>query len=347
MRLTLRVRLQNLLTRLRSWEYWPFGIIQAPLFLQWLWYACRSGSLFWFSASNPSIYTGGMMGESKAAVLALIPDYLKPASALIRLPADLATIEAAMVSAGITFPCIFKPDLGERGWMVRLIPDRDEAAAYLQEIKVDFLLQAYVGLPLEYGLFYVRKPDEERGRIVSLTGKAMLTAEGNGRSTLGELILSDDRARLQAVRLHRQLRHRWNHILPDGEKLMINAIGNHCLGTTFLDASGLIDPGMEATFDRISRGIPGFYFGRYDLRCASEADLRQGKVMILELNGCGAEPAHIYQPGFPLMRAMGILFRHMRDMFEVSMQNHRNGVPFLGFREGLRVYRQVRKTLGK
>lgn len=341
------VRFRNLLTRIRSWEYWPFGVIQAPLFVQWLWYACRSGSLFWFSASNPSIYTGGMMGESKADVLALISDELKPATILVRLPADVHGVMAAMAAAGITFPCIFKPDQGERGWMVRLIADKDEAAAYLKEINIDFLVQAYVALPMEFGVFYVRKPDQEHGKIVSLTGKAMLTVQGNGSSTLGDLVLADDRARLQAERLHRQLQHRWHHVLPAGEKLMINGIGNHCLGTMFLDAGDLVNAEMENTFDRISRSIPGFFFGRYDLRCVSVSDLRQGRVMILELNGCGAEPAHIYQPGFPLFRAVGILIRHMRDMFDVSMQNHSNGTPFLSFREGLQVYRQVRKTIGK
>ena len=347
MRLPIRVRLQNLLTRIRSWEYWPFGIVQAPLFFQWLWYACRSGSLFWFSTSNPSIYTGGMMGESKADVLALIPDHLKPTTLLIRVPADVAQVKSAMEAAGLEFPCIFKPDLGERGWMVRLIADEDEAAAYLEEIKVDFLIQAYVALPLEFGVFYVRKPDAERGRIVSLTAKSMLTVQGDGSSTLGELIINNDRARLQAVRLHRFLKHRWHHVLPAGEQLMINGIGNHCLGTMFLDAGHLVNPEMEEAFDRISRNIPGFFFGRFDLRCASESDLRESRVKILELNGCGAEPAHIYQPGFPLFRAMGILIRHMSDMFEVSMQNHRNGTPFLGFREGLEVYRRVQKTMGK
>jgi hypothetical protein len=54
-------------------------------------------------------------------------------------------------------------------------------------------------------------------------------------------------------------------------------------------------------------------------------DLYEGKVKIMELNGCGAEPAHIYHPGFPLWKAMGILFTHWKNIFRISMQNHKRG----------------------
>jgi hypothetical protein len=63
------VALQNFKTKLFHWEFWPFGIIQLPLFFLWIWYALKERSLFYFSASNPSIPTGGMMGESKYEVL--------------------------------------------------------------------------------------------------------------------------------------------------------------------------------------------------------------------------------------------------------------------------------------
>ncbi|MEP6789425.1 MAG: M24 family metallopeptidase, partial [Acidobacteriota bacterium] len=49
--------------KLTHWEYWPFGIIQAPLFFYYPWLALKSRSLFFFSASNPGILMGGMFGE--------------------------------------------------------------------------------------------------------------------------------------------------------------------------------------------------------------------------------------------------------------------------------------------
>jgi len=47
---------------------------------------------------------------------------------------------------------------------------------------------------------------------------------------------------------------------------------------------------MEARFDEISRAIPDFFFGRYDVRYASPEALRNGESFcIVEINGAGAE----------------------------------------------------------
>lgn len=337
----------NFLIRLLHWEYWPFGIIQAPLFIYWVWLSLRARSLFYFSASNPGILTGGMMGESKFDVLKLIPDELKPKTILISLPSDLNTVKNNMRKTGIEFPCVFKPDLGERGWLVKIITDEFAADKYIREAPVNFLIQELVRAPLEYGVYYVRKPNEVNGRVISITGKEMLSVTGNGRQTLEELIYLKDRAKLQMNRLKNLFEGRWNQVIPSEEKIVLNEIGNHCLGTCFLDAGYLINEKLNKSIDQISKKINGFYFGRFDLRCGSEQDLQEGKVIILELNGCGAEPAHIYQPGFPLFKAIGVLIRHMKDMFEVSMQNHRRGVKFLSFKEGIKIFSSTRAIIAE
>jgi hypothetical protein len=111
-----------------------------------------------------------------------------------------------------------------------------------------------------------------------------------------------------------------------------------------MDARHLITPALTATFDRISKRVDGFFFGRYDLRCASISDLENGNVCVVELNGCGAEPAHVYHPGYSFWRAMSDLFRHVRIMYEISVANHKRGVPYLSFSEGRAIYRRF-KTL--
>jgi hypothetical protein len=337
----------NFMIRLLNWEYWPFGIIQAPLFFYWLWFSIRARSLFYFSASNPSILTGGMMGESKYDVLKLIPAELIPKTTLIQLPADLNSLLESMQTAEINFPCVFKPDLGERGWLVKIIHNESEAEKYILEAPVNFLIQELVRAPLEFGVYYVHKPNESKGKVVSITGKEMLSVTGNGQHSLEKLILSKDRAKLQMERLEKVFTERWKEIIPAYEKIVLNQIGNHCLGTCFLDAGYLINDKLHDSFNNISSRINGFYFGRFDLRCQSEQDLQDGNVIILELNGCGAEPAHIYQPGFPLLKAIRVLIRHMKDMFEVSMQNHRRGVNFLSFKEGRKIFSTAHALIGK
>jgi hypothetical protein len=338
---------RNFLIKLTSWEYWPFGIIQAPIFLYWIWYAMKERSLLYFSASNPGILTGGMMGESKFDVLNLVPGEVKPKTALVKLPSSRGAVLDVMRKNALEFPVILKPDLGERGWMVKRICKEEEIDQYLSETKIDFIVQELVDLPLEFGVYYVRFPSEKNGFVNSITAKEFLFVEGDGSKTIRELILEKNRARLQWETLKEVYKDRLEEVLKSAERLELVSIGNHCLGTTFLNGNYLITEKLSSSFDRISKQINGFYFGRYDLRCASLQDLENGNVKIVELNGCGAEPAHIYHPGSSLWTAVGVLITHWKNMYRISAENHERGVPYLSLKEGREIYRKVKGLTSK
>ncbi len=282
------------------------------------------------------------MGESKYDVLQLVPDEVKPKTLLVRSPSSIEELMSLLRINGLTFPLIFKPDLGERGWMVRKITSEAEARQYLSEIRVDFIIQELVDLPLEFGVFYLRFPSQENGFVNSVTGKEFLSVEGDGMQTLEELIRKKDRAMLQWDVLKTTYSNRLQTILPMGEKMELVSIGNHCLGTTFLNQNHLINEKLSASFDRISKQIDGFYFGRYDLRCASLQNLEDGRVKIVELNGCGAEPAHIYHPGAPLWKGISDLITHWNNMYRISKENHARGVDYLSFREARAIYQKFK-----
>src|SRR5579859_7976427 len=154
---------RNFFIKLFHWEYWPFGIIQLPLVFMWLWYSLRERSFFYFSASNPGILAGGMLGESKFDVLSLLPAEVKPKAILIQYPSSSCEVMKKIEAAGLAFPLIFKPDLGERGWMVRRVDTVKDVESYLNGMKIDFIAQELIVLPLEFGVFYLRFPSEEKG----------------------------------------------------------------------------------------------------------------------------------------------------------------------------------------
>ena len=333
-----RISSKNFFIKLQRWEYWPFGIIQAPLFLYWLWLALKARSLFFFSASNPGILMGGMFGESKFEVLEKVPADCRAKAILIKLPLSAEAVLLRIRESGLQYPLIFKPDLGERGWLVKRINREVDVKDYLTQISVDFLVQEFVDLPLEFGVFYVRYPHAVSGKVVSIVGKEMLTISGDGNKTIGELILEQERAKLQWGILQITFQHRLQEVLPKNQNLELVSIGNHCLGTKFLNGNHLITEKLSNSFDRISKQIDGFYFGRYDLRVASLDNLENGIIKVMELNGCGAEPAHIYQPGYSLWKAFRVLFQHWHDIYSVSVENHERGVPYISFREGRIIY---------
>lgn len=285
------------------------------------------------------------MGESKYEVLTLIPDDLKPKSVLIKLPASVTSVTKAMEDHGLTLPLIFKPDLGERGWMVRKIKSEEDIENYLKEIRIDFIMQELIDYPLEFGVYYVRFPSEENGFVNSITAKEFLSVTGDGHKTLKQLILEKDRAKLQWNTLQQTYQHMLDEVIAVGKKIELVSIGNHCLGTTFLNYNHLITEKLNASFDSISKQVNGFYFGRYDLRCAGLDDLENGRVKIMELNGCGAEPAHIYHPGSSLWVGIKTIISHWKNLYRVSKENHERGVPYLTFEEGKKIYKRVKKHM--
>ncbi len=285
---------------------------------------------------------GGMFGESKYDVLKKIPAQYVPKTIYISIPVTVSEVQTKIMDAGMNLPLIFKPDLGERGFMVKKLTTRQEIEEYLLQIKADFLIQEWIQLPLEYGVSYIKFPGEGKGKVTSVVGKEMLSITGNGKTTLQELILLQDRAKLQWNKLKYTYHERLNSIIPVGEKVELVSIGNHALGTRFINANYLINDKLSDTFNAISSHIEGFYVGRYDLRCASLEDLYEGNIKILELNGCGAEPAHIYDPDFSLLQALHVLAIHWNNIFKIARANRKKGLNYVSLKDALKFYRKFK-----
>jgi hypothetical protein len=108
----------------------------------------------------------------------------------------------------------------------------------------------------------------------------------------------------------------------------------------FIDFNHVVDDDFTNAIDVISKNIEGFYFGRFDLRCASIEDLKKlQNFSILELNGAGAEPAHIYHPGFSFFKAQKVLIQHYKMLFDAAKANEKDGVPFMSYQS----YKQTKQ----
>ncbi|MCU0382795.1 MAG: hypothetical protein MUF68_01900 [Cyclobacteriaceae bacterium] len=341
----IKVWRSNALIRLRHWEYWPFGIVQLPAIFYYLWLSIKARSFFFFTASNPAIEMGGLLGESKNKILSTIPERYKAKSKLIVRPVTLQQLFLLLKEEAFTYPVIFKPDLGERGFFVRRINNEEDAQQYLKEFPHDFLVQEYVELPLEFGVFYKRYPNQKFGVVFSITGKEFLSVKGNGIATLQQLILQKDRAKLQWEKLKEVWKDNLQSIPNEGEEIILNKIGNHSLGTQFTNGNYLISEKLNNSFDNIAKNIPDFYYGRFDLRCNSISDLENGIVKVVELNGCGAEPAHIYEPGYSFFKATKEIIEHWKSIYDIAIQNNKNGIAFYTRKQAIYYYSKFRNAM--
>jgi len=327
--------------KLFNWEYWPFPIVYAPIFLYWVWLSFRARSLLYFTAANPCMKNGGMLGESKIDILKQLPAENVPVTIFMESGLDDSSILKKITEHGLTFPLIVKPDTGERGNGVSRLDSPQELFTYARSCRINFLVQEFIDLPVEVGIFYIRYPGKDHGAITSLTRKELLRITGDGTSTLRTLVESYDRAYLQREKLSRTWQKQWNSIPAKDEEWVLEDIGNHCRGTKFLDGNMLIRKELTVLFDNLAAQGPGFHVGRFDIRTRSVEDLYAGRFKIMELNGAGSEPSHIYDPALSLREAYRSLFQHWKMLFEISVINHKEGIPYLSFREGIKEYQRV------
>ncbi|XOV92445.1 MAG: hypothetical protein ACFHWX_19855 [Bacteroidota bacterium] len=324
-----------------NWEFWPFSLVYFPVGFYYTWLAIRNGSFFFFSASNPLIEFGGMRGEKKSDIYQLIPKKYLPKTKLFQ---KNEKSEARRYASQLGFPFIVKPDIGERGTWVEKIENEHDLSRYMDLCPVPYLIQELIEYPLELGVFYIRYPGEKNGKITSIVQKAFLKVIGDGQSSVKELLQRDPRASIQVNMEHDRIKHILDFIPENGQSVEIESIGNHCRGTMFLDKTDSVTPELTKAFDQLADEIPEFYFGRFDIRCTSLEELATLQdFKILELNGAGAEPGHIYQPGFSLFKAWRVINWHLAVLAEISHQNKKRGHPYLSFREGLKKLREVQK----
>ena len=130
-------------------------------------------------------------------------------------------------------------------------------------------------------------------------------------------------------------------VLATGESLRLVQAGNHAQGCIFQDGARFLTPELEARMDAISKEVTGFFIGRYDLRFASESELRDGRgFKIIELNGAAAEPTNIYDARTPLWMAYRGLFRQWELVFAIGAENRRRGSEPTPVRDFWRRWRQ-------
>lgn len=335
--------------RLLHWEYWSFHLLYGPVYLYWFVLCIRARSFFFFSAANPGIKNGGFLMESKKEIYDLMPEKYYPKTVLFRAGTTTEQMVTAIRTAGLLYPLIAKPDIGMRGLAVAKLNDEKEVILYAQQSRVDFLVQEFVPYENEIGVFYYRYPGEPVGHISGIVKKEFLSVTGDGRTTTRELLQRDPRYILQLPVLEKTLRAVLSDIVPNGEKRILVPYGNHARGALFLDHSGQADAKLVAVIDEICQQIPGFYFGRLDIRYRHWDDLREGKdFSIIELNGAGSEPTHMYDPRHSVFFAWKEIIRHWHILLHISRQNHRrHRHPYLSAVAGLQMFRENAAYLKK
>jgi membrane protein DedA with SNARE-associated domain len=319
--------------RWSRWEFWPAWLFYIPVAPMYLWLAIRYRGATLPALANPGQENGGLVGESKAEILralhAVAPDHIAEAFLIdSTYPAiRLQHLGNLLAANKIATPFILKPNVGQRGAGFKKISRIEDAIDYLKSTSTPMLAQRYVPGPKEAGIFYFRFPGQDRGEILAITDKSFPSVIGDGTLTLRELIEADDRASLIASTYLHRFSKVADEVVPAGSSLRLVEAGNHCQGCIFSDGMHLYSEELRDAIDSISRRIPGFFIGRYDIRYESDEELRAGRgFRMIELNGAASEATSIYDSRYTLLNGYRMLYRQWDLVFAIGSANRERGL---------------------
>jgi len=304
-----------------------------------------------FTCVNPDVpHGGGVVGESKHQIIrGLLPhaDRWVVRTYLISCEHP-ATSRAGEVDRLVNtdpelggYPVVLKPDESQMGHGFKIAHNKEEAERYFEDMTRDALLQQFDPGPHEVGVLWARDVENgtlgESGRIISITRKEFPVLVGDGVRTLERLIWAHPRYRMQANVFLRRFAGQTDLVLEKGERFKLGVAGNHAQGATFLDGQDLMTPELDARVNEIASGftmapgvthtIGGFDFGRFDIRYASDEELKRGeKFAIVELNGTLSESTNLYDPRRSIIWSYSVLFRQWETLYRIGAARRRMGV---------------------
>jgi hypothetical protein len=340
------MKVKDILYRFSHWETWHHHAKYIPISPVWLWYCIRSRNPWFFTGSNPTLTFGGFEGEGKREMYEQLPPGSYPNSIYINPTTAFKDVEAQLSVSGIRYPLIVKPDVGMMGFMVRKISSPDQLEKYHQTLGIDYIIQDLADYPIEIAAFYYRMPNESRGTISGLLVKQPAHVVGNGSADLWKLIENNTHVRFKKEHMMLKHRSRLHEVIPYGEIFYLSISSNRSQAGIVRGIDHEIDEPLLKILDSWSLYRGNFFYGRYDIKCASVQSLKEGKdFVILEFNGAGAGIQHIVGNHYSLVKAMQIILRHWKMLFRISLYNHSHGINQWGIMQGWRHLKAAKKNL--
>lgn len=362
-----RQRVRAVVWRWISHEFWPSWVNYILLTPTFTCQTLRYRHLTVFTATNPGIAgAGGFVGERKSTIARALATAGAPLLPTVLLRAHSDEDRRLERARNILeqhpelggYPLVLKPDRGERGTAVRVCRDEREVLEQLRRVPADLVMQKYDPAPHEVGLFWVRlqppgQPDEHgrEGMIFAVTRKIFPEIVGDGRRTLRQLVLSDDRFRVQEPVFARRFGRAIDRVPPKGERVRMGLAGNHAQGCRFEDGAHLITDALTDAIDSICRRFPnrdnrpgGLDIGRFDIRYHDEVDLKAGRgFSVIELNGSSAEATNVYDPTRTWWWAIEVMSKQWAHAFRLGAMRRDMGHKPVGPATLYRMARRARR----
>lgn len=325
--------------------YWISKHYYYQSLVHYLLQAIQFRNIAYFSVCNAGIPFGGMLDDAKSDVYNLVHDRYLIQSYLVNSSNELIEI---IEQPKLYYPFVLKPNIGFKGHDVHVIKNRDQLFSVLDDIDFskEWLAQEYVDYTCEYSILYRRLPYSDTGEVSSFIEKKYPFVEGDGSSTVEQLIDQYNNPFIDKELLKEELASDLNYIPSVAEKYVLHRIGNYSRGSKFYSLQHEIDKRLLAAMNRFYEDSKELHFFRIDCKANTLEDLRQGNFKIMELNGLKSEPLHIYDPNSTMMGNYKIIkdqWKFIKTIVD-QLKEHRKLI-FPKTRESLRALRNIRSAI--
>lgn len=342
---------------LSFFEFWPGWVMYLPVVIQWVILGAWHRSLTLPFLANPDLTLSGMTGVGKSELMqqatglcekAILPWAVFKTTQIDPTEQASQWIKAA-AEKNIHLPFVCKPDIGCRGFGVKLIKNKEQLAKNISVYPTGtaLLCQKLASWEPEVGIFFVRDPKTGKGDIVSMTAKFLPRVMGDGTSTLGALIENDPRAGLLRHQYYERHKNNWDSVPQKGEKVQLVFSASHSKGSIFRDACRYITPELKQSVVNIMDDLPNFYYGRLDVKYADLESLQKGETLeIVEINAASSESTHIWDRNTKFYDALKTLLWQYRTLFSLGAFHRKNGRTAPSIKTFLKHWR-IERELGK
>ncbi len=342
---------------LSFFEFWPGWAMYIPVGLQWIALSLRHGSVTLPFLANPNLTLSGMVGVPKSELMVQATGLCKAKIlpwAQFDTTQETAQEQAekwikACAKEEIHLPFVCKPDIGCRGFGVKLVKDAEKLAKVIEAYPAgtSLMCQKLASWEPEVGVFYVKDPVSGKGDVVSMTSKFLPRVTGDGQSTLGELIENDARAGQLRHQYYERHKGMWNSIPEAGKNVQLVFAASHSKGSIFRNAGEYITPELKQAVVDIMDDLPEFYYGRLDIKYADLESLQKGETLeIVEINAASSESTQIWDRDTKYSEAVKTLLWQYRTLFSLGAFHRKNGKKTPGIKKFLQHWR-IERNLGQ
>lgn len=316
---------------IKKYEFWHPRVFEAPFYV-YLGLQCLINrvSIRNLTKANYALNHGEIgIGSKFESQMAFDQTFFMPTELIDKdLSVEQRKTQINVFAEEHGFPVILKSDVGCVGKGICKISNVDDIEEKAPLLMGKYILQKFTLNPYECGVFFVRHMGVPK--ITGINMKHFPSVIGNGKDDL-----------LTLAKRHERFTSHWQSflqsidtslVLADGEEKKLSFIGSHTLGCKFTDDIDLLTPELERRIFEFFESQPGFNYGRADFKFESEEAFKQGKFVVIEVNGIASLPTHMFDPSYNVWQAYKIFFEHARYLVKTAKEHVDEPMSLLSYR---------------